>query len=175
MGAEHKFILTGFNLSAQAGSQGMAPVNHRSEETPMKTMLWSTLLLALLALPAAAQTGPDRGSRPDRIARALQLTEAQKASIQGIRAKHHSDLILRRDAVKHARIDLRTALQDTATPEARLRALYDKAAAARFDLILAQRSVRLEVQAVLSPEQRARATELHGHQRHGAMNQGWSD
>lgn len=176
MGAEHFFSLTGFNLSAQAGSQGMTAVNRRSEETPMKAMFWSTLLLALLALPLAAQPGPDRGSRPDsrpeRIARALQLTEVQKATIQGIRAKHHPALTLRRDAVQHARIDLRTALQDPATPEPRLRALYDKAAAARFDLILAQRSVRLEVQAVLSPEQRARATELREHMRHRSMNPG---
>ena len=142
----------------------------------MKVMLWSTLLLALLVLPLAAQPGPDPDSRPDsrpeRIAQALQLTEVQKASIQGIRAKHHPDLILRRDAVQHARIDLRTALQDAGAPEPRLRALYDKSAAARFDLILAQRSVRLEVQAVLSPEQRAKATELRGHLRHRSMNQG---
>jgi Spy/CpxP family protein refolding chaperone len=150
----------------------MAPVNHRSEEKPMKAMLWSTFLLALLALPLSAQPGPDRGSRPERIARALQLTDVQKASIQDIRAKHRPDLILRRDAVQHARIDLRTALQDTATPEPKLRALYDKAAAARFDLLLAQRSLRLEVQSVLSPEQRAKASELREHLRHRFMNTG---
>jgi len=150
----------------------MAPVNHRSEEKPMKAMFWSTFLLALLALPLVAQPGPDRGSRPERIAQALQLTEAQKTSIQGIRAKHRPDLILRRDAVQHARIDLRTALQDTAIPEARLRVLYDKAAAARFDLLLAQRSLRLEVQAVLSPEQRAKAIEMREHLRHRFMNMG---
>ncbi len=146
----------------------------------MKALLGSTLLLILLTLPLAAQPGPDRGFRPDsrpdprpeRIAQALQLTEVQKASIQGIRAKHHPGLILRRDAVQHARIDLRTALQDAATPEPRLRALYDKAAAARFDLILAQRSLRLEVQAVLSPEQRAKATELREHLRHRSRNAG---
>ena len=141
----------------------------------MNSMLRSTLILALLALPLAAQPGPDRGSRPERIARALQLTEVQKTSIQGIRAKHHPDLVLRRDAVQHARIDLRTALQDAATPEPRLRALYDKAAAARFDLILARRSIRLEVGAVLSPEQRAKAAELREHLRHRAMNRGLSD
>ena len=77
--------------------------------------------------------------------------------------------------VKHARIDLRTALQDTATPEAKLRALYDKAAASRFDLILAQRSIRAEVEAVLSPEQRGKATELREHRRHRFMNRGLSD
>jgi Spy/CpxP family protein refolding chaperone len=148
----------------------MAPVNHRSEEKPMKPMLWSTFMLALLALPLVAQPRPDHSSRPARIAQALQLTEVQKTSIQGIRAKHRPDLILRRDAVQHARIDLRTALQDAAIPEARLRLLYDKAAAARFDLLLAQRSVRLEVLAVLSPEQRAKAAEMREHRRHHFMN-----
>jgi Spy/CpxP family protein refolding chaperone len=150
----------------------MVTVNHRFEETPMKSLLWSAIILAMLALPLAAQPGPDRASRPERIARALQLTDAQKAGIQGIRAKHRPDLILRRDAVQHARINLRTALQDAATPEPRLRALYDKAATARFDLILAQRSVRLEIQAVLSPEQRAKAAEMREHLRRRFMNTG---
>jgi Spy/CpxP family protein refolding chaperone len=129
----------------------------------MKSMLWSPLLLAVLALPLAAQPGPDgHGSRRERISRALNLTEAQKTSLRTIREKHRPVLILRRDAVAHARIDLRTALQETAMPDPQLRALYDKAAAARFDLILARRAVRREVQAVLTPEQRARAAELRG-------------
>ena len=121
----------------------------------------STLFLVLLALPMAAQPGPDGGRRADRISHALNLTESQKTSIRGIREKHRQDLTLRRDALKHAQIDLRTALQNLATPEAQLRALYDKASAARFDLIQARRSVRVEVQAVLTPEQRAKAADLH--------------
>lgn len=125
----------------------------------MTSLLRSALMLALGMLPLAAQPGPDRGPRMERIGQALHLTEVQKASIRSIRDKHHQDLILRRDAVRHARIDLRTALQDAATPETRLRTLYDKASAARFDMILARRSVRLEVQAVLTPEQRALASE----------------
>ena len=133
----------------------------------MKTMFRSTLILALMALPLAAQPGPDHHPRAERIGRDLQLTEAQKASILAIRDKHRSDLVQRRDAVQHARIDLRSALQDPATPEPRLRSLYDKAAAARFDMILARRSVRMEVQAVLTPEQRAKAAEMRDHARRG--------
>jgi protein CpxP len=126
----------------------------------MNTMLRSTLMLVLLALPLAAQSGPDPSPRAERIGRRLQLTEAQKASIRTIRDKHRADLVQRRDAVQHAWIDLRSALQDTSTPEPRLRALYDRASAARFDLILARRSARMEVQAVLTPEQRAKAAEM---------------
>jgi Spy/CpxP family protein refolding chaperone len=126
----------------------------------MKSLLRPTLILALLALPLAAQSRPDGSHRAERISRALNLTETQKTSILSIRDKHRPELIQRRDAVEHARIDLRTALQDTSTPEARLRALYDKASAARFDLILAHRSQRMDVQAVLTPEQRAKAAML---------------
>ena len=128
----------------------------------MKSMLWSTLIVALAALPLAAQSAPDRGHRSERISQALSLTETQKTSIQALREKHRPDLVLRRDAVKHARIDLHSALQDPATSDTLLRTLYDKASSARFDLILARRSVRREVQALLTPEQRAKAAELRG-------------
>jgi Spy/CpxP family protein refolding chaperone len=131
----------------------------------MKTLFRSTLILALMALPLAAQPGPDNSHQAERIGRRLQLTEAQKASILAIRDKHRSDLVQRGDAVQHARIDLRSALQDSSTPEPRLRALYDKASTARFDMILARRSLRMEVQAILTPEQRAKAAEMRDHAR----------
>jgi Spy/CpxP family protein refolding chaperone len=133
----------------------------------MTPLIQAPLLLALLALPLAAQSGPGRGPRSERIGQALQLTEPQKASLQAIREKHRSALITTRDAVQHARIDLRTALRDPAIPDAQLRALYDKASSARFELILAQRSLRREVQALLTPQQRAKAAELRGRARAG--------
>jgi Spy/CpxP family protein refolding chaperone len=126
----------------------------------MNPKLRFTLFLALAALPLVAQTGPAHGPRMERLASALHLTEAQKAGIRSAREKHRHDLTLRRDAVQHARIDLRTALQDPATPEAQLRGLYDKATAARFELILARRSLQKEVQTLLTPEQRAEAAEF---------------
>jgi len=128
----------------------------------MKSMLWSTLFLVLTTLPLSAQVEPGSGRPAQRIARALNLTEAQKTSIHAIREKHRPELVVRRDAVKQAQVALRSALQDAATPEARLRALYDKAAAARFEVMLARRSVHQEVQAVLTPEQRTKAAELRG-------------
>jgi len=138
----------------------------------MKNLFRSTLILGLMALPLAAQPGPEASHRAERIGRDLQLTEAQKTSIRAIRDKHRPDLVQRRDAVQHARIDLRSALQDPATPESRLRALYDKASAARFDMILARRSVRTEVQAILTPEQRAKAAEMRDHARRGFVDAG---
>jgi Spy/CpxP family protein refolding chaperone len=90
------------------------------------------------------------------------LTDAQRVSIQGIREKHRPDLVLRRDAVRQAQAALRTALRDPATPEPQLRTLHDRASAAQFEVILARRSVRQDVQAVLTPEQRAKAVEMRG-------------
>jgi Spy/CpxP family protein refolding chaperone len=126
----------------------------------MKAMTWSALILALMALPLSAQAGPGQSPRAERISQALHLTDTQQASIQSIRAKHRPDLALRRDAAHRAQTALQAALRDAATPEVQLRALYDKAAGARFEMMLARRSVRQEVQAVLTPEQRATAAEL---------------
>lgn len=128
----------------------------------MKPIVWSAFILALVALPMAAQPRLGRGLRTERIARALNLTDAQRVSIQGIREKHRPDLILRRDAARQAQTALRAALRDPATPEPQLRTLHDRASAAQFKLILTRRSVRQDVQAVLTPEQRAKAVEMRG-------------
>jgi len=125
----------------------------------MKSLFRSLAILALAALPSLAQPAP--GPREGhRMARALNLTEAQQTSIQTLREKHRPDLLARRDAVRQAQTAFQTALQDPATPETQLRALHDKVSTARFDLLLASRALRQEVRAVLTPEQQARAADL---------------
>lgn len=138
---------------------------------PMTFMRHTALCAAMAALPLTSQalfaqalttqTGPDHGPRAERAGRALNLTEAQKTSIKAIRDKHHPGLALRRDAASQAQTALQAALQDPAASEDQLRVLHGKASAARFDLMLAQRSLRQEVQAVLTPEQRAKAADMH--------------
>jgi Spy/CpxP family protein refolding chaperone len=129
----------------------------------MKPMIWTALTLTLAALPLGAQAGPRReGPRAEPTAQALQLTDAQKASIQALRRKHQPDLLRCRDVVQQAQRALRTALQDAAIPEAQLRPLFDKAAGARFDLLLARRALQRETRALLTPEQRLKAAELRG-------------
>jgi len=125
----------------------------------MKPLLWSTLVLTLAALPLAAQPAP---RRPGRIAQALNLSDAQRASIRSIREKHRPELRLRQDAARQAQAALRTALREPATPEAQLRTLHDKASAAQFEMLMTRRTVRQEVRAVLTPEQREKAAELRG-------------
>jgi len=128
----------------------------------MTPLIRSFTVLALTALPILAQPAPNPGPREGRIARAMNLTEAQQTSIQAIREKHRPDMVARRDSVRQAQAALRAALQDPATPEVQLRALHDKASAVRFEMMLARRSLHQEVQAVLTPEQRAKAAELSG-------------
>lgn len=120
----------------------------------------STLTWAFLTLPLAAQIQPLH--RAERIASALNLTEAQQASIKALRDKHRPEMLARREATRQAQDFLRKAMQDPATPEAQLRTAYDKAASARFDLMLARRSMHQDVQALLTPEQRLKAAELRG-------------
>ena len=120
----------------------------------MTSLIRPLAILTLAAWPMLAQPVP--APRPGRIARAIHLTEVQQASIRAIREKHRPDMVARRDAVRQAQAAFRTALQDPSTPEARLRALHGQASAARFELMLAGRSMRREVRAVLTPEQRAR-------------------
>ncbi|WP_257306478.1 Spy/CpxP family protein refolding chaperone [Geothrix campi] len=130
----------------------------------MTLLFRSFAILALAALPGLAQPapGPVPGPGPaegPRMARALNLTGAQQASIQAIRERHRPDLVVQRDTVRRAQAALRAALQDPDTSEAQLRVLHDKASSARFELLLVGRALRQEVQAVLTPEQRAKAAE----------------
>jgi len=96
------------------------------------------------------------------MARALHLTADQQAAIQAIRDKHKPELVAHRQAAREAGTALRTALRDPLMPEDRLRALHEKASSARFDLLLARRALRRDVEATLTPEQIARAAELRG-------------
>ena len=128
----------------------------------MKSMLGVVLAFTLVAFPQSAQASPLPGARAERLIRDLGLTEAQLASIHAIREKHRPDLLLRRDAARQSGLALRTALGDVATPRPRLQSLHDQASAARFEWMLARRSIRQEIRAVLTPEQRERAAELRG-------------
>ncbi|WP_243316937.1 Spy/CpxP family protein refolding chaperone [Geothrix paludis] len=124
----------------------------------MTSLFRTFAVLALTVLPVLAQPAPRPGD--GRIGRALALTDAQKTSIQAIREKHRPDLAAQRNAAREAQAAFRAALRDPATPEAQLRLLHDKAASARFGMLMAGRAMRQDIQAVLTPDQRAKAAQL---------------
>lgn len=131
----------------------------------MTSLARSLVTLVFAALPLLAQPAagaPHPGPRGGRLARVLNLTEAQRTSIQAIRDKHQPDLASRREAMRQARTAFQAALKDPAASEAQLRALHEKTTGLQFEMLLARRSVHQEVQAVLTPEQRIKAAELRG-------------
>lgn len=60
---------------------------------------------------------------------------------------------------------LRAALEDPATPEAQLRALNAAASDARFQALLGHRALLLEINAILTPDQQAKAKRIRDAQR----------
>lgn len=132
----------------------------------------ATLLALLLvaALPVAAQRpgrgafGPHRGMGGPAFA-GLELTENQKAQMKAIAEKHQATMEAKRKAAQEASQALHAASRNAATPEAELKALHDRASAARFEMLLARRAMQQEHQAVLTADQKAKLEKLQAERR----------
>ena len=125
-------------------------------KTSIRTLILCTGALALMTLPAMAQGGPGprRGGGPRGAACANLpgLTEAQKTAIADLQAKHRPAMEARRKAAQDAHDALRQAM---AKPGADLKALFDKESQARFAILEARQAHRLEMEKLLTPEQKA--------------------
>lgn len=122
----------------------------------MTKRLFFTLALALSAgamLPAQPPP-PPFGQLKE-----LDLTEAQKQSIRNILDGHRTASTTRRQALEARDRVVRDAMAETDTTEAQLRDLHGAASEARLAMLLEERAVWLEIQAVLSPAQQAKARE----------------
>lgn len=125
-------------------------------------------LILMLATGLCAQNAPQTPNTPSPGAsrrealKSLHLTEAQKGQIKSIRAKHKDALQAKRSASMEARQSFKAAMKDPKSSESDLRHLHAQAAEVRFNLALERRAMRQEVSAVLTPEQRERASELRG-------------
>lgn len=125
--------------------------------------LIALLTLSLLPLCAQGREARARAAQgPQRIARQLDLTEAQQGKIAEIRSRHQAQLQTHRQATQEAQRGLRIALKDPKTPVSQLKQLHQRAAEARFDLQLTRRAQRQEIAAQLTPEQREKAAALRG-------------
>ena len=128
------------------------------------------LTLGLGLQPAAAQgcpcPGPDRGPRAEamesRMAAALRLTDAQKASIKELRAKRKPGLEAKHKALKAAWTAFKEAEGKPETRPEELKALHRTASDLSFDLKLERRAMRKEIGALLTPEQREKAAYMLG-------------
>jgi len=89
----------------------------------------------------------------------LALTEAQRQSIHTILESHRASNMVKRQALETKEKALWEAMAESASTERHLRALHGIVSEARLALLLEERAVWLEIQAVLSPAQQAQAKE----------------
>lgn len=115
------------------------------------------LPLFVLQQPAPPQPPPPPGPPFQAMARELGLSEAQTAKLKAIHRAHRDALEDLREAVDKARKALMDGVRDGGDLEA-LHAAFSKAHLAELK---EARALHAEVEAVLTPEQRAKAKALH--------------
>jgi len=115
----------------------------------------------------AARPGPDgprRGHGPQGgrlLAAALDLTDEQQAEMRSIRERHMSDSLGDPERVAHrARGEMRRLVRDPAVDEQAVLDAARRASAASEQVALARHRMHLELHAVLTDEQRAKAESL---------------
>jgi len=104
--------------------------------------------------------GPLEPAGPMADFRALGLTPDQTKAAWAVLDKHRTASMARHQAAGRKDEALRAAVTDPAVPEARLRALHAEAAEARLQALLEERAVAQELDALLTPAQRAKAARI---------------
>jgi hypothetical protein len=94
------------------------------------------------------------------VLRFLNLTVAQKQAIKGILDQHRPVRTALRQALGAKAMALREGSEDPSLSEAQLRALQATESAALLQVVLEDRAAFLEIHAVLSRDQQARADRL---------------
>jgi Spy/CpxP family protein refolding chaperone len=102
----------------------------------------------------------------------LHLTDAQKASFREIRAKHQEALAAKRKAAFEAGKTLAKALANPESKPEELKTLHRSAADLAFEARLEQRAMRLEIRAILTPEQREEGARMEGRMEGMMMSRG---
>jgi Spy/CpxP family protein refolding chaperone len=116
------------------------------------------LLLALALVLAASSMLPAQPPPPPfGMLRDLDLTEGQRQSIQAIFEKHRAAHTGGQQALEAKEQGLMDAMAEPASTEAQLRELHAATNEARLTLLLEERATLLEIQALLSPAQQAKA------------------
>jgi len=114
--------------------------------------------------PGAFRPGPGQGG-PEVLLRALGLTPDQDKAVRAILDRRRAAAMARHQAAGAKEEALRAAAEDPAATEARLRALHAEAGEARLQDLLDRHAAMAEVDALLTPDQRAKATRIRANQR----------
>ena len=92
--------------------------------------------------------------------RFLNLTPAQEQAVQAILDKRRPEQQSRRRVLDAKGAALMAGLEDPGLPEIQLRALQAAESEARLQVVLEQRAAFLEINAILTPDQQAKALRL---------------
>lgn len=151
----------------------------------MKTRI--AILIGIVALIvggvvfAAAQDGPEQGQRPRRegmppppfgvpdvehLSHALGLTEAQATELKPFLDSERAtvDALMKKLGESHQAIE--AATRDGHFDEAQVRTLAAQHAQTQVDLMVEQERVKSKIYNALTPEQRAKAEQMHRHGPH---------
>jgi len=104
--------------------------------------------------------GPMGRCLEGRMAAQLKLTDAQKAKMGTIKAQHAVALNAKRQAMQEAHKAFQQAALNPGTSLDQLKKLHQTVADSQFELMLEHRAMRLEMRALLTPEQQAEADKL---------------
>jgi len=118
----------------------------------------------LVAVPEGGFAGRHRGTGPgnriDRMAKKLNLTEAQKEQVKAILASEREKTEPLRQQLAENRENLRKAIHAQPFDEATVRALAAKQNDTRVELVVSRARARSQIYALLSPEQQESAGKL---------------
>jgi Spy/CpxP family protein refolding chaperone len=141
--------------------QHPAPFLKEKNMNISKIIAWSGgLALALTATVLAAQgfgpmMGGGRGLGIGPMARFLNLTEAQQATSKAIAERHKASLDAKLRVANAARDEMRKAMDDPAVSDAKVKELHAKVSDAMSAVMLERRAMMLEMEAILTPDQKA--------------------
>jgi len=142
-------------------------------------------LIAAGVVFVAAQGGPEQGPRPPRmegmqapppppfgvpdvehLARALNLTEAQSTELKPFldAERATTDALMKKLEESHQQIE--AATKDGHFDEAQVRTLAGQQAQVQADLMVEHERLKAKIYNLLTPEQRAKAAEMHRHGPH---------
>jgi Spy/CpxP family protein refolding chaperone len=92
--------------------------------------------------------------------KALHLTPEQEKALQGVLDRHKAAVNSREQAAAEKEDAVRDAMEDPGVPEAKLRTLNLVASEARMQAMLEHRATVLEINALLTPDQLAKARRI---------------
>jgi Spy/CpxP family protein refolding chaperone len=130
------------------------------------TMLGLSLALGSGLVAQDAPVPPKPAAPHDWIqghmAERLKLTDAQKASLKDIMAKHRANLMAKGKAAKDARRAFFEAAQKPETSADTLKTLHRTMSDQGLEFMLERRAMRQEIRAMLTPDQREQAARMEG-------------